>query len=99
MTALSMLILIPSWLFFLGPLLVLFCALWRTPKDRVILCQCIAFGALVALMLLKKYGTAPDWAVFALAATIAWFAILAGYFGLMNILQGWVERRRVARQR
>jgi hypothetical protein len=99
MTALGVLSPIRAWVFWVAALLVVLGAVRRAPKDRVLLCQCIAFGALVALMVLKNIVTARDWLVFALAATTASFAIFAGYFGLMNILQGWVERRKGARQR
>lgn len=83
----------------IGTLLILLLALQRTPKDRVLICQLIAFGAFVLLLLLNRSGRPPDWLEYAFAANTVLFAVLAGYFGFLNFFRGWLERRREARQR
>ena len=83
----------------IGTLLILLIALQRASKDRVLFCQFVAFGAFVILLLLNRSGRPPDWLEYALAANTVLFAVLAGYFGFLNFLRGWLERRKEARQR
>jgi peptidoglycan/LPS O-acetylase OafA/YrhL len=87
-----------SWGFAFGGLLMLVLALRRAPRDRVLLCQVIAYGAFVLLLLVYGSGT-PDWFEYGVAATTVLFAVLAGYFGFLNFLRGWLERRKEAPQR
>lgn len=85
--------------FAIGSLLVLFLALRRAQKDRVLFCQIVAFGAFVLTLLVYGSGRTSDWFEYAHAATTALFTVLAGYFGFLNFLRGWLDRRKEARQR
>ncbi len=87
-----------SWGFFMGGLLILLIALRRAPKDRVLFCQFIAIGAFVIALLAHGAANTPEWFEFALFGITALFAILAGYFGVLIFLRGWLQRRKEARQ-
>jgi hypothetical protein len=85
--------------FALGGLLILLGALRRAPKDRVLVCQFIAWGAFIAALVVQAVPTCPEWVQFAFLATTALFAILSGYFGFLSFLRGWLQHRKEARQR
>jgi len=73
-------------------LLVLFQALKKNPKDRVLIFQTIAFGLFLFMGALGMLGDMPDWLFPILAISFCGFVILAGYAGLQN----WLQRRRRA---
>jgi peptidoglycan/LPS O-acetylase OafA/YrhL len=88
-----------SWGFFIGGLLILLIALRRAPKDRVLFCQFAAIGAFVVALLAHGSAKTPEWLEFALFGITALFTILAGYFGFLTFLRGWLQRRNEVRQR
>jgi hypothetical protein len=73
-------------------LLLLFQAIRRNPRDRVLIFQTIAFGLALFMGALGVLGEMPDWLFPIMATLFCCFVILAGYFGLQN----WLRRRKRA---
>jgi hypothetical protein len=74
-------------------LLVLLQAIRRTPKDRVLMFQTIAFGIALLIGFLGVLGSMPNWLFLFMAILFCFFVILAAYFGLLGRLR---RRKRAA---
>jgi hypothetical protein len=72
-------VLLVAWLFGL---------VWRSPKDRVLLFQSIAFMFFALIMLVHAVATELEWLDPFLMTLVCFFAVLAGYFGLLNWRRG-----------
>jgi|SRR5271170_1714511 len=72
-------LLLAAWLFVL---------VWRSPKDRVLLFQSIAFMFFALIILVHTVATALEWLDPFLMSFLCFFAVLAGYFGLLNWRRG-----------
>jgi hypothetical protein len=71
-------------------LFILLRAVKRSPKDRVLFFQTIAFGLFLLVGLISTFGTMPDWFFPLFAIFFFFFVLLAGYFGMLN----WLRRRK-----
>ena len=70
----------------------LYRAIRRSPKDRVLLYQTIAFGSFVVAAIAIALAQLSGWFAFLCLIAFIIFTICAGYFALMN----WVRRRKQA---
>jgi|HubBroStandDraft_1064217.scaffolds.fasta_scaffold06473_6 hypothetical protein len=61
---------------------------WRSPKDRVLLFQSIAVLFFVLILVLHSVGTELEWLDPLLMIFVCFFAVLAGYYGLLNWRRG-----------
>jgi hypothetical protein len=77
-----------SLVYFLLLVAWLFGLVWRSPKDRVLLFQSIAVLFFVLILVLHSVGTAPEWLDPFLMILVCFFAVLAGYYGLLNWRRG-----------
>jgi hypothetical protein len=66
----------------------LFSLVWRSPKDRVLLFQSIAFMFFALIMLVHAVATELEWLDPFLITFVCFFTVLAGYFGLLNWRRG-----------
>lgn len=77
-----------SLVYFLLLVAVLFGLVGRSPKDRVLLFQSIAFLFFALIMLVHSVATELEWLDPLLTIFVCCFAALAGYFGLPNWRHG-----------
>ena len=70
--------------------LVLFQAVKRNTKDRVLLSQTIAFASFIVAMVVFRLGDLSGPMTFLVLVPFIAFTIMAGYFGLDN----WLRRKR-----
>lgn len=77
-------------LFLIATILVLLAAIRRNPKDRVLVCQTLAFVSTIAAAFIISWADLSGSAVILALIPFITFTFLAGYVGLMN----WVRRRK-----
>ncbi len=65
-------------------LFILLRALKRSPKDRVLFFQTVAFGLFLLVGLISMLGVMPDWLFPLFAIFFFLLVLLAGYFGMLN---------------
>jgi hypothetical protein len=68
-------------------ILVLFFALRRNPKDRVLWCQTLSFVSFVAAVVIMKWTDLPGSEAFLTLIPFLGFTFFAVYFALMNRLR------------
>jgi hypothetical protein len=78
----------PSVVYFLLVAAMLFGLVWRSAKDRVLLFQSIAFLFFALIMVIHAVATQLEWLDPLLMIFVCFFAVLAGYFGLLNWRRG-----------
>lgn len=73
-------------------LFVLFRAIRRDPRDRVLLCETIAFGSFFVAVAIIVSAQVSGWFAFLCLIPFVVFTILAIYFAWMN----WLRRKKRA---